>query len=342
MNADNIKSALGNYKEIVNKYQKPNTKKAVTQITNSFLPFLGLWVLMYFSLNWSYFITLGLAVINAFFLVRIFIIQHDCGHQSFLKSSSVNNVIGVISSFFSTIPYRYWSRTHSAHHAHNGQLEHRGIGDIDYLTTEEYNQRSNWGKLKYRIFRHPIVLFGFAPMTYLGIMLRYPFVRLKGWKRIRTGYFVNNLMILAVYITLALILGWQKFLLVHIPVLVIFGIIAFWFFYIQHSHEANYKATENNWDHLLASIQGSTFYKLPRLFRWLTGNIGYHHIHHLNSRIPNYNLVACAKENPNLNRFVPTLTFRQSLKCMKHKLWDDQKQRMISFRENRSSRKTLS
>ncbi len=328
-----IKESLKNWKSIVIKYQKPNQKKAISQILTSYLPFLALWVLMYFSTSWSYFITLGLAAIAAFFLVRIFIIQHDCGHQSFFKSKKLNNVIGVVSSFFSAIPYKYWSRTHTEHHARNGQLEHRGIGDIDFLTTEEYDQLSKWGKLKYRFMRSPIIQFLVVPVTYFAIMLRLPFIRLTGWNKIRWHYLLNNLMILAVYATMILMLGWKKFIMVHIPVLLLFSIIAFWFFYVQHQHENNYKEVESKWDHLLASIRGSTFYKLPRLFQWLTGNIGFHHIHHLNSRIPNYNLARCAKENPQFNKFVPTLSFRQSLKTIHHKLWDGKTQRMITFKE---------
>ncbi len=333
MQNQSIKTSLKGWQTIVQKYQTPNTKKAVIQIINSYLPFIGLWTLMYFSLNWSYLLTLGLAAISAFFLVRIFIIQHDCGHQSFLKSRKVNNVVGLISSFFSSIPYRYWSRTHSAHHAHNAQLEHRGLGDIHYLTTEEYDALSKGKKLGYRIFRNPVVQFLIIPVFYLTVTLRYPFVRLAGWKKIRWSYFLNNFLLLAVYGGLAWILGWQKFLMVHVPILFIFGIIAFWFFYVQHQHEENYRENKAHWDPVLAAIQGSTYYKLPKLFQWLTGNIGYHHIHHLNSRIPNYHLEACAIENPQLNQFVPTLSFRDSLSCMNNKLWDRQKQRMISFRE---------
>lgn len=318
---------------MVQKHKIPNTKKAIIQLFNSFLPFLGLLVLMYFSLNWSYWITIGLALVAASFLVRIFIIQHDCGHQSFFKSRKWNNVIGFISSLFSTVPYRYWSRTHSAHHAHNGQMEHRGLGDTYFLTKEEYQNKSNWGKLGYRIYRSPLVQFIIAPIFYFTISLRYPFIRLKGWKKIRWSFFINNSLVLVVYVALGLIIGWQKLLLVHLPVLLIFSLIAFWFFYVQHQHEMNYKESQSKWDHLLASIQGSTFYKLPRIIQWFSGNIGYHHIHHLDSRIPNYNLEDCARENPLLNKFATTLTFRQSLKCINHKLWDEQKQRMVTFRE---------
>lgn len=333
----NITEALKDWRAIVKKYQRPDSKKAIIQILNSFLPFIGLWILMYYSLNVSYLLTLGLALVTAFFLVRIFIIQHDCGHQSFFKSKKVNNGLGLISSFFSTIPYKYWSRNHASHHAHNGQLEHRGIGDVNFLTTEEYRNRSKWGKFSYRLYRSPFVQFIFIPIYYFTINLRYPFVRLSGWRKIRRSYFINNLLIALVYTTLAIVIGWKKFFLVHGSVLAIFGIIAFWFFYIQHQHEENYKEWKDKWNHLLASIQGSTYYKLPGLFQWLTGNIGLHHIHHLNSRIPNYHLNRCAIENPLLNAYTNTLTFRQSLRCIHHKLWDAQKHRMISFREYKQS-----
>lgn len=328
-----IKQALKHWRSIVSQYQQPNTKKAVIQLLTTFLPFLGLWVLMYFSLHWHYSITLVLSVITAFFLVKIFIIQHDCGHQAFLKSRKWNNVLGYISSIFSTIPYRYWARVHNAHHGHNRQLEHRGLGDIHFLTTEEFRGRSAFGKFAYRVFRTPFVQFVMAPIIYIVVSNRYPFVKLKGFAKIKWSQLFNNLSIAIIYGLLGFVLGWRQFLMVHIPVVFLFGVIAFWFFYVQHQHEHNYNQHKNDWDFLMASIIGSTYYKLPRLFQWLSGNIGFHHIHHLNSLIPNYHLEKCAMENPILNQYVNTLTFRQSLKCMRHKLWDEQQQRMITFRE---------
>jgi omega-6 fatty acid desaturase (delta-12 desaturase) len=333
MTQSEIHQSLKDWRSIVKKYQLPSTRKALGQIFTSYLPFLGLWVLMYFSLDWHYAITLGLAVIAAFFLVRIFIIQHDCGHQSFLKSKIFNQLLGYFSSAFSTIPYSYWLRVHNAHHGHNRQMEHRGLGDLDFLTTDEYESRSAWGKFRYRVFRHPFILFGIAPIVYLTILNRYPFFKVKNWGRFQWPLLLNNLCILIIYILLAMVLGWQKFLLVHIPVLLIFGVIAFWFFYVQHQHEHNYNQWRDNWDFLRASLQGSTYYKLPRILQWFSGNIGFHHIHHLNSRIPNYNLERCAKENPILNQFTPTLTLWESFKCAQHKLWDARSQRMISFKE---------
>lgn len=337
MHNPKLKEALKNWGKIVKKYQKPNPRKAVIQILNSYLPFIGLWILMYYSLEWSYFITLGLGMINAFFLVRIFIIQHDCGHYSFLKSKRINDIIGFISSFFSTIPYKYWSQSHAAHHAVNGQLENRGLGDINFLTKEEFLKLSGWGRFKYRVYRSIPVQFFVSPIFYLTVLLRYPFNRFKDWRKTRIEYFVNNLLLVVVYAGLAWMLGWQKFLMVHLPVILFFGIIAFWFFYIQHQHEENFKAWEKEWDHLSASILGSTYYKLPKVFQWLTGNIGFHHIHHLNSRIPNYHLEACTRDTPELTQFVPILTFKESLGCISRKLWDEESKRMISFRELKKS-----
>jgi omega-6 fatty acid desaturase (delta-12 desaturase) len=333
MQDNKIKETLQNWRSVVRRYQKPDSRKAVIQLVTSFLPFIGIWALMYFSLNWSIFITIPLAAVAAFFLVRIFIIQHDCGHQSFTRFRKGNNVIGFIASLFSTIPYNSWSRTHNAHHAHNRQLEHRGLGDTFFLTTEEYQNRSAWKKFTYRVFRSPIVQFIIAPILYMTVIVRISFLRLKGWEKIKWAHLINNALLAVIYTLLALILGWQKFLIIQGMILMVFGVIAFWFFYIQHQHEENYNENKDNWNHLMASIKGSTFYKLPKLFNWLSGNIGYHHIHHLNPSIPNYQLVACAEENPMFNEHVNVLTFKDSLKCINHKLWDPQQKRMISFRE---------
>ena len=328
-----IKDALNNWQLLLKEYTVPNPQKAIAQILNSFLPFIGIWILMYFSLQWSYWITLLLAVVNAFFLVRVFIIQHDCGHMSFLKSKKWNNTIGYICSLFSTLPYRYWAKMHNYHHGHTGQFQHRDMGDIKFLSTEEYADRSFWGKLGYRIYRHPIILFFIGPIVYVGLYNRVPFIYWKGWKKTRHSLWVNNLLMLAFYVLIAFVVGWKEFLLVQLPIVYLFTVIAFWFFYVQHQHEENYKAFKENWDHLLASIRGSSYYDLPKLFHWLSGNIGFHHVHHLNSKIPNYNLARCVRENPVLSKYVTSITFLESLKCMRHKLWHEESRRMISFRE---------
>lgn len=333
MNNEEIKVALKDWARIIKPYKKANTKKAILQMLSSYVPFLGLWVLMYFSLSWSYLITLPLAVVNAFFLIRIFIIQHDCGHQSFFKSKRINNIVGWGSSFFSTLPYDYWSRVHSFHHGHTGQLEHRDIGDINFLTVKEYKKLTPWRKFFYRLFRHPIVLFIVVPIYYITVGNRYHGVRIKEWKSSHISLHLNNILLGVLFLALGFWLGWANFLMVHLPIVFFFGVIAFWFFYVQHQHESTYMQWNKNWDYLLAAIKGATFYKLPRFFHWLTGNIGYHHIHHLSHRIPSYNLPKCARENPILQKYVLELSFLDSLKTVFNKLWDENQQRMISFRE---------
>ncbi len=328
-----IQEQLKNWKKIVKPYQKPSTKKAVIQLLNTFLPYLALWVLMYFSLSWSYWITFALALVNGFILARIFIIQHDCGHMSFLKSRKWNKFIGWICSFFSTIPFGYWAAVHNFHHGHSGQLELRDIGDVPMLTSEEFRQRSPLGRLSYRIFRTPFFLFIIVPLGYLVGPMRIPFIRVKSAKKEYLSMLKNNIVLVLVYVGLGFLLGWKAFFLVQLPIVGIFMIIAFWFFYVQHQHEETYKRWKENWSFLVASIRGATYYKLPKVFQWLSGNIGFHHIHHLSARIPNYNLERCAKENPILQKYVTTMTFRDSLKCIFNKLWDEQEQRMITFRE---------
>ncbi len=333
MTEKEIKSALKNWRSIVKKYQKPSTKKAITQLLNTFLPFLGLWVLMYFSLQWSIWITIGLALINGFFMARIFIIQHDCGHHAFLKSKKWNEAVGFVCSFFTSIPFKYWAQVHNFHHAHTGQLDHRDIGDINLLTVSEYKELSKWGRFKYRLWRSPVVLFIIAPVVYMTFSNRYPIFKLKGWDNIRRSQILNNLLILGAYVLVAWLVGWKKFLLVHLSIIFLFSVIAFWFFYVQHQHEEAYKRWKPDWDFLVASIKGSTYYKLPKLVNWLTGNIGVHHIHHLCPRIPNYNLLKCARENPIFQKYTSTITFKDSLQCVFNKLWDENREKMISFRE---------
>ncbi len=335
MNLEEIKASLQNWKDIVRDYQKPDNKKAIIQIINTFLPYLGLWVLMYFSLDWSIYITIALGIINAFFLVRIFIIQHDCGHQSFFGSKKANNAVGFICSFFSLIPYKYWAKVHNFHHGHCGQIETWEIGDIPTKTVKEYQQLSIWGKLRYRIWRTPIVTFVIAPIWYMLISNRIPTIKLNNWKFMTMTQVRNNVAIAAVYIALGYLLGWKEFFFIQLFLVFTFGIIAFWFFYVQHQHEHAYKEKKENWDYVLAAIKGSSYYKLPKIFQWLTGNIGIHHIHHLSSLIPNYNLEKCMKENAVLNKYVTVVRFWESLKLMTHKLWDEERQRMISFREYR-------
>lgn len=328
-----ITTALKGWQKIIRPYQQSNTRKAILQLFTSFLPFIAIWALMYVVLPYSLGLTLLLGVINAFFMVRIFIVQHDCGHQSFLASRKWNNRLGFFASLFSTVPYHYWSEMHNYHHNHNGQIEERGLGDIYFLTAKEYADRTPGQRFRYRMFRNPVIQLLISPVLYLVLTLRIPFPRLKTWKDLKNMHVVDNLVIVLTYVGLAYLLGWKAFVIIQGSTLFVFGIIAYWFFYVQHQHEDNYNEELENWDHLIASIRGTTYYKLPRLVMWATGNIGLHHIHHLNSAIPNYNLRACERDNPVLSKYVLTLGFWESLSFIRHKLWCGETKRMITFQE---------
>jgi len=336
-----IKQALKNWKEIIAQYKIPNYKKASIQICNSFLPYIGLWVLTYFALQYSIWLAIPLFIINAGFLVRIFIIQHDCGHQSFFKSKKLNNLVGTICSIFSFIPFKYWAKVHNHHHGHSGVLEHkhRDVGDIPTLTVDEYKKRTRWGKLRYYIWRMPIVTFGIAPVYYFIVVSHYPTSSFGNWSKYAKIITKDALYRWPIYIVLCMLIGVKNFILVQGITVWLFGIVAFWFFYVQHQHEMTYKHWKDDWDFLLSSIRGASYYKLPRILHWLSGNIGYHHIHHLSSLIPNYNLPKAFKEKPILNKYVTQITFRESLKLPRYKLWDEKLEKMISFKEYRKNNK---
>jgi omega-6 fatty acid desaturase (delta-12 desaturase) len=334
-NASNFDPAvLKRLPAIVKAYQVPDTKKAAIQLLTSFLPFFIIWTAMYLLVDVSIWLTFSLAIVNAFFLVRIFIIQHDCGHQSFTNNRRANDMIGQVCSFLSFIPYRYWAKSHNFHHGHNGILwEHRDIGDIQLLTVNEFKALNWLQRMQYILYRSAPVLFLLGPMWYILVNNRIPLIRLKGWEHAHRALLLNNLYLVLIHTGVVALLGYEALLFVHFPILVAFGIIAIWFFYVQHQHEFTYKQWKDRWDYVLAAVQGSTYYKLPRLMHWLTGNIGYHHIHHLNSLVPSYQLARCQRENPILDEIAVKITFWESLKCIFNKLWDEDQRKMISFRE---------
>lgn len=335
MNDAEIKLALKNWRSLLRSYQMPNHKKAFIQIANSILPSIGITALMIYSVHLEmYWLLALLAILNGLFLSRIFIIQHDCGHQSFFKEKNLNKTVGLMCSVFTSIPYSYWAKAHDFHHAHNGQMEFRGIGDIPTMTVEEFKNSSWFKRLAYRVLRSDVGILFIAPVAYMLFSNRFPLYNLnKGWKKVRRSQVYNNLILLGIYIGFAFIFGFKAFLLVQLLNIVAFGIIAFWFFYVQHQHEETYREWKHNWDHLLASIRGSTYYDLPKVLNWFTGNIGFHHIHHLNSRIPNYNLIECAKKNPVLQKYVTKIKFIESFKCLRNKLWDEEQKKMVTWRE---------
>lgn len=322
---------------LIGKYQTSNPWHSIGQAVNTFIPFFLLWYLMVLSLDYSYWLTLALALPTAGFLVRIFIIQHDCGHGSFFKSRQANDYLGSVCGLLTLTPYYYWRKSHAIHHASAGNLEHRGIGDIYTMTVKEYLQQSKWGRLKYRFYRHPLILFVLAPALLFLILYRFPHPDSKSWKRERASVGWTNLALAIAIAGLSLTIGFKAFLLVHLPITLLAGTLGAWLFFVQHQFEDTYWAKEGEWDYTLAALRGSSYYKLPRVLQWFTGNIGFHHIHHLSPRIPNYLLEKCHEENP-LFQQVVVLTLGSSFKTIFLSLWDEEQGRLVSFRELKSLR----
>lgn len=323
---------------MIKKYQMPDHRKAAFQVINSFGFFIALWVLQYFLMDISIWLVVAVAIFNGFLLGRIFIVQHDCGHSSFTRSKLANDIIGTVCSACTIIPYKYWAKSHDYHHAHNGQLEVSDIGDVEVKTTEEYDRLKFLPKLWYRIYRSPLYLFTIGGFIYVAVYNRFAILKSEYFKNVRASVTWSNLGFVVLYTILAFVLGPKKFLLVQFINIFFFGTYALWFFYIQHQYEIIYKSGKENWDYVLSAIKGSTFYDLPPIGHWLTGNIGYHHIHHLSPAIPNYNLKSCFYENPAFIKHANRLTLWESFKTVYANLWDEAAQKMVSFSEHRRNR----
>ena len=288
---------------------------------------------MYWSLAAGYWwVTLILAVPTAGFVVRMFIIQHDCGHGSFFKSRKANDRLGSIIGVFTMTPYLHWRKRHAIHHATASNLDERFIGDVPTWTVDEYLEKDTWDRLKYRIFRFPLMLFVILPFGLFFILHRIPSGTAS--KKERRGIFWTNIAIAVLWITLIAIVGWQAFLLVHVSVMWLSACIGTWMFFVQHQFEDTYWEHQEEWDYTLAGLQGSSYYKLPKVLQWFTGNIGFHHIHHLSPRIPNYLLEKCHNENQMFQNVI-TMTLRTSLETIFLSLWDKNQRKLISFRQLR-------
>jgi acyl-lipid omega-6 desaturase (Delta-12 desaturase) len=324
--SDPLRSA--NYRAITVPYREPELRRSVTQLLASIVPFCAIWALMWFSLRYSYLVTLALAVPAAGFLVRLFILQHDCGHGSFFKSKTANDALGRALSILTLTPYDRWRKNHAIHHATSGDLDRRGCGDVHMLTVREYHKLSVAQRLFYRVHRHPLILFGIGPFIYFVIFQRFTFYDAHVSPKERAGVHWTNLALLAAVASMGWLLGFEQFLLVHLPVVTLAASAGAWLFYVQHHFEATYWRRHDRWNYFDAGLEGSSYYKLPALLRWLTADIGLHHVHHLDSQIPNYRLQECFDENPALQRVVQ-LTLWDSLSCASLKLWDEEKSEMV-------------
>ena len=314
------------WQAIVAKYAKPDLAKSLWQVANSLIPYFVLWGVMIWSLQFSYWITLGLSVPAAGFLMRTFIIFHDCGHGSFFKSQKANDVLGRITAFLHFTPYYRWKHDHAIHHATAGDLDRRGTGDLYTMTVKEYLIAPRWSKIVYRLTRHPLVLLGISPLIVFLIAHRIP--PAKGRRQIASVWWTNIMLVLVIAL-LCWWIGWKTYFLVQLPILWISSTIGIWLFYVQHNFDPTYWEGHEAWEFVKAGLHGSSFYKLPLLLQWFTGNIGFHHIHHLSSRIPNYNLPKCYEENPIFH--IQPLTIRASLKSLSLRLYDEERKMMVGW-----------
>ncbi len=314
------------WRSIVAGYHKSDPRRALWQVANTYIPYVVLWYLMDRSLEVSYWITLALAVVAAGFLARIFIVFHDCGHGSFFESRSKNDVLGFISGVLSFTPYQYWRHTHSIHHASAGNLDRRGVGDIWTMTVAEYREASLWLRLRYRIYRSPVFLFLLGPVYVFLVEQRIASFK-AGWRWQQSVQW-TNLAILVLALALSAVMGFKAYLLIQLPIISIAAIGGVWLFYVQHQFDGVYWERRANWDYYTTAMKGSSFYKLPRILQWFSGNIGFHHIHHLSPRIPNYSLERCHRENP-LFQQAKVLRFRESLKTIRYRLWDEKHQKLV-------------
>jgi len=313
---------------VVAGFQKPDKWKANWQVFNTIGGYIALWFLMYWAVTVSWWLTVPLAILAGGFLVRAFIIFHDCGHGSFYKSRLANNFWGYITGVLTFTPYQLWTWEHSIHHQHSGDLGHRGIGDVWTLTVNEYEASSWLRRFFYRLLRSPMVMFLLAPIFLFIIWQRFSNPKASFSKRI--SVWCTNLGLILMSWGLIEIFGFIPWLIIQSISITVAACCGVWLFYVQHQFEDTYWASGDEWDYTAAALQGSSFYQLPGILQWFSGNIGFHHVHHLSPKIPNYHLEDCHNSDP-MFASAPTLNLRQSLKSISCHLWDEENKKLISF-----------
>jgi omega-6 fatty acid desaturase (delta-12 desaturase) len=324
------------WKEIVARYQKPSLWRGIWQIANTLVPYVLLWFLMYVSLAVSYWLIVPLAILAAAFLVRVFIIFHDCGHGSFFRSRRANEVLGFITGVLTFTPYYHWRWEHALHHSTSGDLDRRGTGDVWTLTVQEYLEASRWKRFAYRLARNPVVLFVLAPLFLFLVWQRFPNPKVS--RRERLSVYWTNLSLLLMAAALSWVFGWKAYLVIQLVVMALAGSAGVWLFYVQHQFDGVYWERRGEWDYTKAALEGSSFYKLPKVLQWFSGNIGFHHIHHLSPKIPNYHLEKCHHAEP-LFQSVKPVTLFSSFRSFTFRLWDEQRRKLVGYSHLRTLRR---
>jgi acyl-lipid omega-6 desaturase (Delta-12 desaturase) len=313
-------------------YAKPNIGRSVLDIATSVVPYLALSYLMYLTLSVSYLLVLVIAVPAAGFLLRTYILFHDCTHGSFLPSKRANAWLGMVLGLIVFSPFHSWRHNHAVHHATSGDLDRRGVGDVPTLTVAEY-QALPWKKrLAYRLFRNPLVMFGIGPIWAMIVAPR--FVPSSARPRIKRSIVATNVALAVIVGGLCWLIGWQAFLLVQLPTAWLAGSAGVFLFFVQHQFEDAYWESSDEWSYADAALQGSSYLKLPKVLQFFTGNIGVHHVHHLSARIPNYNLQRAHDANPIFHE-VPTLSLWDGIRTVRLKLWDEDRGRLVTWAQAR-------
>ncbi len=314
--------------ERLSAYQRPSRGRSIWQLCNTLIPYLGMWVLAWWTLQYSFWLTLPFIVLTSGFTIRSFIIFHDCGHQAFFRSRRANDFWGRITGVLTFTPYYYWHYSHAQHHATSGNLDKRGFGDVWMMTVNEYKASTRLERFKYRLYRHPFIMFVLGP--FFIALQSHRIVRPGSNQRERNSVWLTNISVFAVAAFVCWLIGWKAFLIIQSLTLFFALMVGVWLFYVQHQFEGVYWEREDDWDFVTASLEGGSFYHLPKVLAWFSGNIGYHHVHHLNPRIPNYNLPKCHHDIPKLQEIKPVLLF-SSLKSLRFRLWDEKSSRMVGF-----------
>ena len=320
------------WRESLAPYARPRVRRAILDLATSVVPYLALSALMYLTLRASYLLTLALAIPTAGFLVRTFIVFHDCTHGSFLPGKRANTWVGTALGLLTFSTFSCWRHAHLVHHATAGDLDRRGTGDLPTKTVGEYQALSSRGRLAYRLFRNPLVMFGVGPI--FALMVQPRIVPRDARPRIRRSVRATNLALAVVVGALCWLIGWQNYLLVELPTVMLAGATGIWLFYVQHQFDDVYWQSSDHWSYADAALRGSSHLVLPKVLQFFTGNIGLHHVHHLSARIPNYNLQRAHDENA-IFHDVPTLTFADGIRAVRLKLYDEKRKRMVTFAEAR-------